>query len=77
MSSKSILSALAEMLRFILWDKIGFIRLFTSSFDGEYLFSKRAFALLAANNEILALGLGPHNMFSLTDFILEVSGLIS
>ena len=60
-SSKLILSAFADMFRLILWDKIGLIKLFTSNFEGEYLFSNIAFALLAAKSEILALGLGPHN----------------
>ena len=35
-------------------------------------FLKELWLLLAANNEMLALGLGPHNMFSFTDLILEV-----
>ena len=71
------LSALAEIFRFILCDKTGLIKLFTSNFEGEYLFSKRALALLAAKSAILALGLGPQRILSLTDLILEVSGLVS
>ena len=47
-----------------------------SKIDGEYLFSKKALALHEAIKAKLALGLGPHNTFSFTEFTVLVSGLL-
>ena len=75
-SSIFTFSDLAEIFNFSLWLKIGFTKDWTSKTDGEYLFSRNALALQVVIKARLALGLGPHNIFSLTDFTSLVSGLL-
>ena len=69
-------SDLAEIFKFIRCISIGFISDCTSNIDGENLLSKNAFARQDDRRARLALGLGPHNMFFLTESTEVDSGLL-